>query len=70
MHKLVQLSSEYIPLLTPLGGLFVAVFPIRLVYLEKGFEKFSKWASEQKKLVDKELQKEIKKAKPEKAKEK
>lgn len=62
------MPSEYLPILTPIGGLFVALLPLRLTYIEKQFEKVSGFTSEQKSSIDCELQKEIKKSKPEKEK--
>lgn len=54
------------PIITPIGGLFVALFPIRLTYIEKQFENVLAKVIEKKGISDSALQKEIKKKIPDK----
>lgn len=60
------MPQEYLPIITPLGGLFIALFPLRLSYIEKQYENILVKIIGKKDISDLELQKEIKKAKPSK----
>jgi len=57
---------EYLAIISPIAGLFLAFFPLRLAYMENQYNNFSTGVNKQKILVDKKLKREIKKTKPDK----
>lgn len=60
------MPQEYLAIIIPLGGLFIALFPLRLSYIEKQYEHILIKIIGKKDISDSELQKEIKKTKPDK----
>ena len=62
------MPQEFLTLIAPIAGFFVAIFPLRLTYIEKHFSKLIMASKKQKELSDKALQDEIKKKNPDKEK--
>lgn len=58
------MGQELIPILTPIAGVFVALFPLRLSYIEKNFDKMLQACKAKRTGADEVLQTEIKKKNP------
>lgn len=62
------MPQEFLAFITPVAGFFVAIFPARLNYIDKQFDKLLLASKPRKELADKNLQDEIKKKNPDKEK--
>lgn len=60
------MPQEFLAFITPLAGFFIALFPVRLNYIDKQFDKLLQASKPHKELADKNLQDEIRKKRPDK----